>query len=199
MRRRILVLLMALVMVFVLAACSSNDKKAEPEGTPADSTASAETSENKEEKKEEEKEPETENKEDNPLYFEYKGVKIWIMDEAEAVESQLGDPISVFEADSCAFQGKDIFHYFDGVQFQINDVEGTDRVTAITVADDTIKIPQGLSIGNPESKIEEALGAEHETAPGMYIYTHGTTRLQIGVKEGKVSEIVYAYSLAKNG
>ncbi len=198
MRRRILALLTVMTMVFMLAACSSNEKKTEPVGPSAESTAE-ETSEKKEEKKEEEKEPDVENKEDNPLYFEYKGVKIWIMDEAEAVESQLGDPISVFEADSCAFQGKDIFHYFDGVQFQINDVEGTDRITAITIADDTIKIPQGLSIGNPESKIEEALGAEHETAPGMYIYTHGTTRLQIGAKEGKVSEIVYAYSLAKNG
>jgi ABC-type glycerol-3-phosphate transport system substrate-binding protein len=72
------------------------------------------------------------------LYFESNGVKIRPYDLGDDVLSALGNPTQTFEAASCAYQGKDYFYYYDGFQLTINELEGTKRVTAITVSDDTV-------------------------------------------------------------
>ncbi|MBQ9942472.1 MAG: hypothetical protein IJP03_05645 [Christensenellaceae bacterium] len=133
--------------------------------------------------------------EPDPYYFASGDVDIYIMSDADAVMKELGDPLNSFEADSCAFQGKDLFYYYDGFQLTVNDVDGVNKVTAITVMDDTVRCPQGLGIGSDEAKITEAFGEPASKTEQMYVYRHGTTCLQVTVKDGKVAAMVYAYSV----
>ncbi len=72
------------------------------------------------------------------LYFESKGVRMEPWMEAAPVLAALGDPIGSFEADSCAYIGKDLFYWYPGFELTVNEVDGVDRITAITVADDTV-------------------------------------------------------------
>ena len=92
----------------------------------------------------------------------------------------LGTPIGSFEADSCAYIGKDLFYYYPGFELTVNEVEGVDRITAITVADDTVTTPQGLRIYDDEEKLLDVLGGTEEN--GVYTYESGKTILLIQVK-----------------
>ena len=115
------------------------------------------------------------------LYFESRGVRMEPMMEAAPVLSALGDPIGKFEADSCAYIGKDLFYWYPGFELTVNEVEGVDRITAITVADDTVTIPQGLRIYDDEEKLMDTLGGAEVN--GLYTYQNGQILLLIQVKE----------------
>lgn len=86
------------------------------------------------------------------LYYASGEVKFGILDPAADVLTALGEPDSTFESNSCAYQGKDKFYYYDGFEVLVNDVDGTERITGITIADDTVSNPQGVKIG---MKIDE--------------------------------------------
>ena len=114
------------------------------------------------------------------LYFESRGVRIEPMMAADPVLSALGEPIGTFEADSCAYIGKDIFYYYPGFELTVNEVEGTNRITALAVVDDTVITPQGLRIRDEEEKLLSLLGGAEEN--GVYTYHSGQTLLLIQVK-----------------
>ena len=114
------------------------------------------------------------------LYFESRGVRIEPMMAADPVLSALGEPIGTFEADSCAYIGKDIFYYYPGFELTVNEVEGTNRITAVSVVDDTVITPQGLRIYDEEEKLLSLLGGTVEN--GVYTYHSGRTLLLIQVK-----------------
>ena len=114
------------------------------------------------------------------LYFEYRGVRIEPMMEAAPVLAALGEPLQAFEADSCAYIGKDLFYYYPGFELTVTEVEGVNRITAITVADDTVTLPQGLRIYDDEEKLLSILGGTDED--GIYSYRSGNTLLLIQVK-----------------
>ena len=115
------------------------------------------------------------------LYFESRGVRIEPMMAADPVLSALGEPIGTFEADSCAYIGKDIFYYYPGFELTVNEVEGTNRITAVSVVDDTVITPQGLRIYDEEEKLLSLLGGTEEN--GVYTYQSGQTLLLIQVKD----------------
>jgi hypothetical protein len=115
------------------------------------------------------------------LYFELRGVRLEPMMEAAPVLAALGEPIRRFEADSCAYVGKDVFYAYPGVQLTVNNVEGVERITLITVADDTVTIPQGLRIYDEEDRLLDLLGGDEDD--GLYTYRSGQVELVIQVKE----------------
>lgn len=117
------------------------------------------------------------------LYFEGMGLRLEPWMEAEAVLSALGDPIGAFEADSCAYIGKDLFYYYPGFELTVNEVDGVNVITAITVADDTVTTPQGLRIYDEEERLLSLLGGAAED--DVYIYRSGRTELIIQVKEAE--------------
>ena len=115
------------------------------------------------------------------LYFESRGVRIEPMMAADPVLSALGEPIGTFEADSCAYIGKDIFYYYPGFELTVNEVDGQNVITAIAVVDDTVTIPQGLRIYDDEEKLLSVLGGTEEN--GVYTYQSGKILLLIQVKD----------------
>ena len=100
---------------------------------------------------------------------------------ADEVLPALGQPIGTFEADSCAYIGKDIFYYYPGFELTVNEVDGQNVITAIAVVDDTVTIPQGLRIYDDEEKLLSVLGGTEEN--GVYTYQSGKILLLIQVKD----------------
>ena len=130
--KRVIALILAALMLFALCACGGDDKsKTEENGEQAYTPDYGD------------------------FYFESNGVKFGIMDYADKVLEALGEPQSTFESNSCAYQGKDEFYYYDGFEIMVNEIDGEKRITGITLADDTITNPQGVKIG---MDINEALG-----------------------------------------
>ena len=99
---------------------------------------------------------------------------------ADEVLLALGQPIGVFEADSCAYIGKDVFYYYPGFELTVNEVDGQNVITAIAVVDDTVVTPQGLRIYDEEEKLLSILGGTEEN--GVYTYESGKTILLIQVR-----------------
>ena len=119
--KRIIAVILAVMCAFALCACSDNGR--------------AQKTETK-----------TEYEADyGELYYASGDVKFGIFDPADEVLSALGEPVSTFESNSCAYQGKDKFYYYDGFEVLVNDVDATERVTGITIADDTVSNPQGVN------------------------------------------------------
>lgn len=120
------------------------------------------------------------------LYFASGEVKFGIMDPAQEVLDALGEPQGTFESDSCAYQGKDLFYYYDGFEVMVNDVDGTLRITGITLADDTVSNPQGVKIGMDMSEALSLMGdpdyPESITVThngGVYKLVSGSTMLRL--------------------
>ena len=168
MKRIIAFMLMAL-MLFALCACGDN--------TPENNTDVPEVAVEKTYDK---------------LCYVSGDVKFGIGDDANEVMSALGEPMGTFEAESCAYQGKDYFYYYDGFELMANEFDGKLIITGITVDDDTVQIPQGVKIG---MDIEEALALmelEHTDNGTVYKFTEGSTILRIRAGEdGTVAAIEY--------
>lgn len=167
-------LVLAILMIFALCACG-NDTPA-PDKTDDNDVASS-------------------SPDYGELYYVSGDVKFGIMDAAEPVLEALGEPQGTFESDSCAYQGKDMFYYYDGFEIMVNDVDGTERITGITLADDTVSNPQGVKIG---MDMTEALALMSETnlqaaqSGDVYKFVCGSTMLRLKAGEdGAVSAAEY--------
>lgn len=125
------------------------------------------------------------------LYFEANGMRFGIFDEAEPVLSALPAPRSTFTGETCAFDSRDEYYRFSGFELMTNEIDGVARITAITLADDTVKTPQGLYIGMPEPDAKEAFPAlsEHD-----WQLTDGTAQLSVVIRDGVIASIVYTPS-----
>lgn len=119
-------------------------------------------------------------------------VQILPLEEAEGILNRLGEPQSTFEADSCAYQGKDYYYYYFGYELTVNELEGVRVVTAITLVDDTIKaeFPTGkLGIGDTLETLLEVLGGED--GQDYYAYAGEQVRLEIQLTEGVITAMVF--------
>ena len=122
------------------------------------------------------------------LYFEADGVRFGIFDEADEVLSSLPAPRSTFTGETCAFNSRDEYYYFSGFELMINEIDGVKRITAITLSDDTVKIPQGLYIGMP---LEDAVQAFPALGDNGWQMIDGTAQLSVLIREGAVASILY--------
>ena len=161
--KKITALVLAMLMTLALCACGGDD-----------ATSGAETGKD-------DYSPDY-----GELYYVSGEVKFGIMDPAEEVLDALGEPQGTFESDSCAYQGKDMFYYYDGFEVMVNDVDGTLRITGITLADDTDSNPQGVKIGMDMDEALSLMGAPDypdsvkvTQSGGVYKLVSGSTMLRL--------------------
>ena len=134
----------------------------------------------------------TELAEEDPYTFYAGDVKILPRMEADPVLKALGEPAYCFEADSCAYLGKDEYYSYNGFEIAVNTVEGKRVITAIRVVDDTIRVPfqdGTLAIGDSAETVCKLFGVE----PGLdqYVLHSPGVHLQIALKDGRVSVILF--------
>ena len=104
----------------------------------------------------------------------------------------LGEPLDTMVADSCAYQGSDYYYFYDGIEVCVNDVDGVERITGITLADDTVKTPQGLYVGMPVADALAAMDLDYTDNDGVYCFTYGPAQLRVRDDgEGAVAAIAY--------
>lgn len=125
------------------------------------------------------------------LYFEANGVRFGIYDEAEPVLAALPKETGTSTRESCAFDHADVFHYYPSFEIMTNEIDGADRITAITLLDDLVKTPQGLYIGMTEEAAAEAFPALRDAE---WKLIDGTALLSVTIVDGQVRGIIYTPS-----
>lgn len=123
------------------------------------------------------------------LYFSAEGFDFGIYDPIEDVTARIA-PNTTYTGQSCAFDGDDIYYFFNGFEVMANVIDGAERVTAITLTDDTVRTPDGLYIGMTEAELTEKTGASPDSA-GLHTTTDGTAQRNVTVQDGTVRSIAY--------
>lgn len=123
------------------------------------------------------------------LYFCANGFDFGIYDPIEEVTAHI-EPNTTYAGQSCAFDGDDIYYFFNGFEVMANVIDGAERVTAITLTDDTVRTPDGLYIGMTEAELTEKTGKSPDSA-GLHTSTDGTAQRNVTVQDGTVRAIAY--------
>ena len=123
--------------------------------------------------------------------FVYKGVTIATDAPAAPILEALGDPLSSFEAPSCAFEGLDKTYTYPGFELDTYPMDGVDYVSAVILKDDSITTPEGLMIGSPVADIESAYGEPTFTSLNLMVYERGGVRLRFILNGQDVISIEY--------
>lgn len=108
----------------------------------------------------------------------------------------LGAPLSFSESGSCGgIPGTDKVYRYTG--FTVYTVPGTegDTVSEVVLTDDSVKTPEGLSIGSTRQAVTDALGIGEQSGDTL-VYTGGGTRLTFSLRDGKVTGIRYGCTAA---
>lgn len=140
-----------------------------------------------------------ENQNEHPhdgYYFTAAGVDIGVKCPSYLLEriQENGTKYSYYEAVSCAYQGMDMFYTFDSFEVLVNSIDGADVITAISILDDMVAIPEGLRIGGSLDDMIEALGDNYTRSGNMYIYEKDGTVLSILIRDNAVRSIEYTIS-----
>ena len=121
------------------------------------------------------------------------GTEIVIDAEAEAIVDALGDPISYYEAASCAFDGLDKTYTYDGFTVDTYpDEDGVDRISDVILTDDTVSTAEGVSLGASAADVTAAYGDDYEDSNGSYVYKKDGMKLTFVISDDKVTSIQYA-------
>jgi len=110
------------------------------------------------------------------------------------VISALGEPLNVFEAPSCAFDGIDRVFLYPGVQLHTYPVGDDDFIHTISIRDDSLRTTEGrVVLGSSLQTMLDAYGDEYVHETGMYTFTRGRTTLQFFIDDGIVTGITYGF------
>lgn len=120
---------------------------------------------------------------------------IYINMPSDEVVALLGEPESTFEAPSCALDGMDVVYTYNHCEIYITKYPDKSVVSAIYLTDDLSSTPEGLSVGDSDSRRNELYGEPYKTDGYEYTYRKEDTYLRIQVQVGKVS---YIYYMLKN-
>lgn len=190
MKKRLTMAVLGLMLALGLCACGHDDVKVitkdgvetgaeneKEENGAADDDADAESDEDADELK--------------GYVFTADGMDMAMDMEMEDVLAKLGEPVSYFEAASCAFQGLDKVYTYNHYEIDTYPDGDDDRISSIILKDDLIATPEGLSIGMTKADMENAYGTGYETNGNMCVYTKDGMHLSILVENDAVTSIQY--------
>ncbi len=110
-------------------------------------------------------------------------------DMAQVLE-KLGEPVSYFEAASCAFDGLDKTYTYAGFTVTTRPDGDKDYVNDILLTDDTVATAEGVRIGSSLSDVTAAYG-EQEPDGSALIYSQEGVTLLFLLDGDKVTSIEY--------
>ena len=128
---------------------------------------------------------------DPAFALSYGDFLIYMGQDIEEVLEGLGEPLGIFEAPSCAFDGNDRIFRYPGMQIHTYPLDGNDFVHTIIIRDDSIAIHDGIRIGSDFDAVLAAYGDDYERDFDMYTYESGAATLAFLVEDGYVSAITY--------
>lgn len=119
------------------------------------------------------------------------GTSIAMHAPAAPILDGLGEPKEYFEAPSCAFQGIEKTYVYTSFSLYTYELEGADHIASIVILDDSITTKEGVSIGDPLSKVTSAYGDGYVKSVGLYTYETATMKLNFIVEDDSVTSIEY--------
>jgi len=213
MKKTLLAAMMASVLV--LTACGAQqtaapaesktaDTAAEKEDTAEENAAAEDNTAEDTDKEENAEETASESKnageaasedaagsEADTYVFAYNGVEMSVNQEAAAVLDALGEPLSYFEAASCAFEGLDKMYTYSSFEVDTYPEGDTDYISCIYFLDDMVETPEGISLYMSKADMEEAYGTEYEEVSGAYVYSKGNGQLSFIIDNDEIVAIEY--------
>jgi len=205
------VLILLTVSVLFIAACGEQSERepASPdtqaanigESAAANEQAGQETHESAsgEPQADSESDDADSNKSDDPemaVDFSFKmSDHLIIMDQdINEVLAAAGEPIGVFEAPSCAFDGVDRVFGYPGLQIHTYPVGDSDHIHTISFRDDSVVTTEGgIRLGDSLQKMLDAYGTDYRHDTGMYTFTRGRTTLEFFVQDDIIMGITYGF------
>ena len=149
--KRILALVLALLLIFALAACSdsSDEGKDENEGNAKN------------------------------YYVTYNGQKIEIGADAKALIPTLGEYTSE-DGEACGTDEKDVIYTLSGISIETHVSGDKETVRQVKFLDDSNKTPEGITIGSSRDDVVKAYGNGYtENASGALRYEGESTALEV--------------------
>lgn len=125
------------------------------------------------------------------FYYQVDGLTFTTGDNATAALEALGDPVDVFKAPSCAFEGEDTVYKYDNVEIYTYEKDGQPHISGIFLVDETANTPEGLHIGSSIEEMKTLYGEDYEEVVGAYTYLQGNTELIIVTSQEEVISITY--------
>ena len=110
--------------------------------------------------------------------------------EAAPIVEALGEPVSYFEAASCAFEGLDKSYTYNSFEIDTYPSQDRDLVSAVILKDDSIATAEGVCIGDSLEKLQEVYG-EATLENGMLIYAKDGMKLCFIMQDDSVISIEY--------
>lgn len=123
--------------------------------------------------------------------FTSNGVEVKMNAEADPIVEALGEPVSSYEAPSCAFQGTDYIYTYDGFQINTYPLNDVNYVSSVVLISDAVSTPEGLEIGGTLEDMVAAYGEDYTEEYGMYTYTRGDSQLAVLIGDGTITSIEY--------
>lgn len=173
--------LLCLTACTIFVGCGINDTDSIPAGT--ESTVQEENSTPEE----------TDAQEEIKGYiFESNGVDVVIDAEAAPIIDALGEPLSYFEAQSCAFQGMDKMYTYVGFEINTYEEDGVDYISSVRLKDDTVQTQEGVCLFMTMEDMTAAYGEDYADEKGMYVYEKDGMKLKFIIFDNEITSIEYA-------
>lgn len=123
------------------------------------------------------------------------GTAIAISAESDPLIAALGEPVSTFEAPSCAFEGTSYTYTYNGFIIETYPDNGVNRVYAVTLVDNTVQTAEGIKVGDTLEAVHTVCGAPDNSSNFFDMYTTEGAAVQFFCQNGDgiVTSIVYTY------
>jgi len=121
------------------------------------------------------------------FYFTFRNVAIEMDQDITDIIANIGEPLDIFEAQSCAFDGIDRIFRYPGIQIYTYPSGGGDHIHTIGFFDDSISTSEGgIHLGSSLQSVLNAYGNNYRHETGMYTFTRGLTFLEFLVDDNNI-------------
>lgn len=130
--------------------------------------------------------------------FTVNGVQVEMDADAAPILEKLGEPVSYFEAESCAFEGLDKMYTYNGFELDTYPKGNNDYVSTVIFKDDSVATAEGVAIGDSLEKLQQAYAGEGTQEDGMIVYEKGGMKLCFILNEDEIVSIEYRSTVLQN-
>ena len=129
----------------------------------------------------------------NDYHFVYRGSYVALNQDASLLMAEIGNPNSIFESPSCAFEGIDKILYYNG--FLVNTYPNKDKdfVLSISLTNSSVSTPEGASLGMTLEELIGIYGENYENMLDLYSYVKGDVKILFFIENDVIAEITYIY------
>ncbi|MCL2287143.1 MAG: hypothetical protein FWC32_12375 [Firmicutes bacterium] len=179
---KILMCLLGGVIIFLLAACGSDNDTVNTNTTinhvdesPTENPTAEEALGNSEE-----------------FDFFFRETVISLNQNMAEVLDVLGEPIGIRQTPSCAFEGYDRIFGFGAINIHTYPIGDDDFIQVINFRDDSVTTRNGIRLGDSWNKVVDTYGSDYEQDFNIRTFTRGRTMLSFFVENDIVVEITYS-------